>query len=208
MKHAGGVLGIKVLPLFAALAVLLLVAGPALASTSTPHTGLVCGQGQSCGTSSTSANGAETQDCSDLTPPVGSTEYLFVVTQPSATVSSATVTVNGQTSQSFDQNGGTIHLFLTTTGTFTAAQLLAATLSTTPSITFGNFVLSHACTNSPSTTSTTSTTTTSTTSSTTGSGPTTTGATPELDSIVLFGVGVLALSGFGLYQRRRNGHRA
>jgi len=56
----------------------------------------------------------------------------------------------------------------------------------------------------PSITTTTSTSTTTTTTS----GPsTTTGATPELDSVVLFGAGVLALGGYGLYQRRRNVRR-
>jgi hypothetical protein len=45
------------------------------------------------------------------------------------------------------------------------------------------------------------TTTTTTTTGTTGTtGP---GATPELDSFVLFGVGVLGMAGYALYKRRR-----
>jgi hypothetical protein len=53
-----------------------------------------------------------------------------------------------------------------------------------------------------------STTTTSTSTSTSTTGATTTAPTPELDSVVLFGAGVLALGGYGLYQRRRNVRRS
>jgi len=72
-----------------------------------------------------------------------------------------------------------------------ATQLISATTVLPNTFSFGNFNLSGAPT---CVTTTTTTTTTSTTTS----------PTPELDSFVLFGAGVLGMAGYALYKRRRS----
>jgi hypothetical protein len=127
-----------------------------------------------------------------------------VITAPSGDVITAVAVHDGNANPNLGQDQCA---FFDTNGTFLNCYTVTG-LGTT-SVTVTRNTANSQCGNisfvsydfGPSTTTTTTSTTTSTT------GETTTAPTPELDSVVLFGAGVLALGGYGLYQRRRNVRR-